>query len=200
MSGVRIYAERSSDGCSDYKVCDGTAHFQVFVIEGWSLEPEHRPEHLGECDGSCRPSDQKPRILATIERVRGKALQTGKIVKAKDGSVSTTGPRLTSRVIITPAAQAILDQDEIVATLDCDWYAKRSDEGESFRLPDGRRLSLCVSFDEWGCRNTGFYKTLEVDVRPPLFGENTDPTQHYVAGIEERAARILQAVASLQVA
>ncbi len=106
---------------------------------------------------------------------------------------SESGQVLPVRVIISDEVREILDQDQIIATFDGSWYAKRSGEGEVYRLEDGRVLKLSISHDWWGRFDTGFSITLEVKF-DEYQDRLKDPTQHWVAGIEHLAVLIRQAL------
>ncbi len=182
MSQPRIYAERSSCGETEYMVCHEGHHFEVVLEDSWSSREDYIAFHKGMCDGSCQPADQKARILAKIEDARSRTL-----------TLSESGQVLPVRVIISDEVQEILDQDQIIATFDGSWYAKRSGEGEVYRLEDVRVLKLSISHDWWGRFDTGFSITLEVKF-DEYQDRLKDPTQHWVAGIEHLAVLIRQAL------
>lgn len=183
MSDAVVFASISIDGTEELCVCDGTDHYRV--VKPWFSDEEPYAGRDEPCDGSCKPRDWKEHILEQIENVRGST------IRLEDDVV------LPSHVEITPEAQEILDQGEIIGVRISDWYAKRCGEGETYRLSGGRYLVLSTRFNWWSCDSTGRFQTIKVTVERP--SEDTGVYWcDYVLGDDETRSLVDQAFINLQ--
>lgn len=171
-----IFQISSSDGYDSAIVCTGTQHVRV-DIEPSCFGGGLYCENMRTCDGSCKPSDVRSRIVSEIRKLRHQKLLDGVDV-------------LVTSVSITDDAQVVLDQSTIIARSIYTWYCKRSGRGETFQLEDGRFLVLKESFDWWACAQTNLYKTIEVKVLP---ADSWYECQHLTS--PERVAQVAEALA-----